>query len=321
MTSVGCLLHLIAFVVVALLVDRGTVTSLPPALSPWFALVAGALLTLGSSNVWTLARGYGQGDASRRMLLQRAKAGQPPPQDGPILATGTVRPEGPTLVSPVTGHPCVAYTYRIYHRYLVTNGGWETRVHYWGYAGRPFRLDTPSQALRVLAMPRLVDPPTRFEDVPDARARTEAYLRATRFETGMPAEDVLNAVRTLTDELFTERRLEVRRDWRREGAPTDLAGLRIEEQVLPVDTTASAWGLWSSDRRGIVPGSLTSGTPGVAMSVGSPDGLIGRAGGLPSSVWAVAAAGLVLLALGATLVWAARAGYVAQVWAAWGQVS
>jgi hypothetical protein len=321
MKSLGCLLHLVAFVVVTLLVDRSTVASLPPTLSPWLALVAGALITLGLSNVWTLARGYGQGDASRRMLLQRAQAGQPPPQDGPILATGMVRAEGPALVSPVTGQPCVAYMYRIYDRYRISNGEWETRVHYWGYAGRPFRLDTPSQALRVLAMPRLVDTPTRFEDVPDAIARTHAYLRATRSETGMPADDVLNAARTLTDELFTERGPDVRRDWRREGAPTDLSGLRIEEQVLPVDATASAWGLWSSDRGGIVPGALTSGTPGVAMAVGSPDGLLGKAGGLPSSVWAVAAAGVVLLALGAALVWAARVGYVAQAWAAWGQVS
>lgn len=316
--ALGCLAHLVAFAGIAILVDRGTTAFVPSALTPWFSLVTAAVVTLGLSNLVTLARGYGQGDASRRMLLQRARDGQPPPQDGPILATGIVRAEGPTLVSPVTGQPCVAYMYRIYDRYLVANAEWETRVHYWGYAGRPFRLDTSSQALRVLAMPRLVDKPQRFEDVPDVRARTEAYVRETAFERGMPSSDVLGAVRTLSDEMFTERRLEVRRDWQREDAPADLTGLRIEEQVLPVGVTASAWGLWASDRRGIVPGSLTSGTPGVAMVLGPPEALLGRSGGLPSSAVAVGVAAMVLLALGATLVWAARAGYVAQLW---GQVS
>ena len=85
--------------------------------------------------------------------------------------------------------------------------------------------------------------------------------------------------------------------------------------MLPVDETASAWGLWSVDRRGIVPGALLSGAPGIAMVLGPPEGLLGRVSGPPSSALAVGVAGVVLLALGAALVWAARTGYVAQAWA------
>lgn len=314
-SALGCLAHLAALIALTFLVDRATGASLPSELRPWVPLVTATLLTFGLSNVWTLARGYGQGESSRRAMLQRAHAGQPPSQDGPVLATGHVRAEGPPLVSPVTGRPCVAYQYRIYERYRIANANWETRVFYWGYACRPFRLDTTSQALRVLAMPRFVDAPTRFEDVPDERARTEAYVQATRFDTSASPAGLVGDVLTLVDDLFTEKRLEVRKDWQRTGAPTDLAGLRIEEHVLPVDETASAWGLWSMDRRGIVPGALLSGNPGIAMVVGPPESLFGRVSGPPSSALAVGIAGVVLLALGAGLVWAAQAGYVAQAWA------
>ena len=312
-TALGCLAYLIALAVITTLVDQATAASLPEALRPWTALVAATLLTLGLSNVWSLLRGYGQGESSRRALLRRAHAGQPPSQDGPILATGVVRAEGPALASRVTAEPCVAYQYRIYDRYLVTNAQWETRVHYWGYACRPFRLDTASQALRVLAMPRFVDRPTRYEDVPDATARTEAYIRATRFETSAAPISVAG-IFALADGLFTEQRLEMRGDWQRIDARTELDGLRIEEQELPVGATASAWGLWASDRRGIVPGALGSEAPGIAMVVGPPDGLLGRVAGPPSSALAVAIAAVVLLALGGKLVWATRAGHVAEMW-------
>jgi hypothetical protein len=312
-TALGCLVHLGALAIVVTLVDRATAASLPAALRPWVALVAGTLITLGLSNVWNLARGYGQGESSRRALLRRARAGQPPLEDGPILATGVVRAEGPALVSPVTGQPCVAYQYRIYNRYRVTHGQSDTRVFYWGCACRPFRLDTASEALRVLAMPRLVDDPAPIKDVPELSAFMEGYIRETRFETGAGPIPLASAF-ALAEILFTEQRLEVRRDWKRADAPAELRGLHIEEQVLVVGSTASAWGQWASDRRGIVPGSLGSETPGIAVVSGPPERLLGHAEGPPSSALAVAIAAVVLLALGGALVWAARVGYVTQMW-------
>lgn len=315
-SALGCLVHLAGLAVVTILVDRATAAALPSELRPWVPLVAAATLTLGLSNVWSLARGYGQGESSRRALLQGAHAGQPPSQDGPVLATGRVRTDGPPLVSPVTGRPCAAYQYRIYERYLRANADWETRVFYWGYACRPFRLNTPLQAWRILAMPRFLDQPTRFEDVADERARTEAYLRATPFASGTPGMGLAGEAMALGNELFTELRRDVRRDWQRPGAPVELDGLRIEEHVLPVDETASAWGLWSAERRAILPGGLLSAAPGIAMVPGPPEGLLGSVAGPPSSAMAVGVAAVVLLALGAALVWAARAGYVAQAWVA-----
>jgi hypothetical protein len=161
-------------------------------------------------------------------------------------------------------------------------------------------------------MPRFVDAPVRYENEPAARARVEDYLEATSFDTATPMS--VGSVLAMAGELFTEQRLEIRRDQQRAGAPTNLDGLRIEEQVLPVDAVASAWGMWSADRRGLVPGGLGSEVPGISVVSGPPERLIGHAAGPPASALAVGIMAAVLLALGGALVWAARDGYVAQVW-------
>ncbi len=311
----GFLVFLAAFAGVTMAVDQVTTATLPDALRPWTSVLAALLITLGLSNIWSLAHGYGQGDSSRSALLSRARAGRPPSKNGPILATGNVRADRSSLVSPVTGQPCVAYQYRIFKRVRHQQDEWHTAVFYWGYACVPFRLDTASEALRVWAMPRFTGEAQQYGDVPEARARAENYISTTRFETGgVPLK--LDSALGLAEALFTDQRQEIRHDGRDTAAPTTLDGLRIEEYILPVGAAASAWGFWSSERRGIVPGKLLSGTPGIAMVTGPPEILLGTVAGAPSSATAVAIAAGVLLAMGGALVWAARAGYIAQTWAA-----
>lgn len=314
MRLLSFLLFLAAFTGVTMAVDQATAAALPAALRPWTGLLAAMLITLGLSNIWSLARGYGQGDSSRSALLSRARAGRPPARDGPILATGVVRTEGPPLISPITGQPCAAYQYRMFKRERYQQDEWRTRVFYWGYASVPFRLDTASESLRVMAMPRFVGDAPQYGDVPEAIAHAEIYIAATRFETG-EVQFKLGAALDLVDSVFTEQRLVIRHDGRDAAAPATLDGLRIEEHVLPVGATASAWAQWSAERRAIVPGALMSETPGIAMVNGPPGSLLGTVAGPPSSATAVAIAAVVLLAIGGALVWAARAGYIAQVWA------
>ena len=234
-SALGCLAHLAGLAIVTVLVDRATAVSLPPELRPWVPLAAAALLTLGLSNVWSLARGYGQGDSSRRALLRRAHAGQPPPQDGPVLATGRVRTEGPPLVSPVTGRPCAAYQYRIYERHLVS----QRRL---GDAGVLLGLRLPAvpsrHALAGLAHPRdaplsrSADP---FRGRRDERARTEAYTRATPFDSAMPA----SRARRGSDGAWrrTVQRTAARRPQglAAAGRPHGARRPRVEEHVLPVE--------------------------------------------------------------------------------------
>jgi hypothetical protein len=64
-----------------------------------------------------------------------------------------------------------------------------------------------------------------------------------------------------------------------------------------------------------VPGTLLSGTPGIAMVSGPPEDLLSTIGASSPSATAVAIAAIVLLAMGGALIWAVRAGYIAQIWA------
>ncbi|HUR95858.1 MAG TPA: hypothetical protein VMY76_14845, partial [Gemmatimonadales bacterium] len=158
--GLGCLFQLLALAGVAALVDQLTRTQLPPDLR-WVIVGAAALcLTLGLSNLWSLLRGYGQGERSRSAVLERARTGQPPPQDGPFVVTGVVRAEGEPLRAPLSGVECVAYQYRLYTSQWLPGSKHREVPIYWGYAARPFRIDAASQSFNVIAVPQLGDTPT-----------------------------------------------------------------------------------------------------------------------------------------------------------------
>ena len=101
---------------VAVFIDQLTSAHLPREVRYFVAGAASLFLTAGLSNLWILARGYGQGERSRAAILDRARVGEPPPEDGPFVATGVVRAEGGTLRGPISGTQCVAYQYRLYTR-------------------------------------------------------------------------------------------------------------------------------------------------------------------------------------------------------------
>ena len=92
--ALGCVAHLVALGAVFLATREVVAPHVEPQVRPWIAAASAVLLTLGLSSFWSLARGYGRGDASRRVLLSRARTGEPPPEDGPVVVTGAARPSG-----------------------------------------------------------------------------------------------------------------------------------------------------------------------------------------------------------------------------------
>ena len=278
---------------------------------PWVAGASAVLLTLGLSSFWSLARGYGRGDASRRVLLSRARTGEPPPQDGPVVVTGAARPLGAPLCAPLSGVECVAYQYRMYYR---TSDRSERRRRtvpvYWGHASRPFRIDTAGRAIRVMAVPQLADEATRLASADDV-ARARQHVGATRFEE--VGADVLGALGTAFEragEMFADEDGESRRDWRRKGDDRDPESLLLEETVLPVGATVTVAGRWSTDRQAVVPDSGEAGPSVVTVVTGPPERLARAAHALPSSAWSVAVAATLLTGLGAGLVWLAVTGHL-----------
>jgi len=156
----GCFFNVLLFVAVAAANHRLLAPGVEdPRLRLGFALVSALFLSVGLGSFWSLARGQGRGEASRGALLRRAQAGEPPPDGGPVVATGSARALSAPLTAPLSGVPCVAYTYRMY-RLTRQSGGDRNEVPvYWGYASRPFALDGPTVRTRVLAVPRLVGKP------------------------------------------------------------------------------------------------------------------------------------------------------------------
>ena len=310
--ALGCLAHLVLIVGLTIGIDQATGAHVAAALRPWVGLVAAILLVLGASNVFHLLRGYGQGDSSRGALLARATTGEPPAEGGPMLVTGTVRAEGTALRAPLSGTECVAYQYRLYKRARVAVGDRRRTTVYWGgYACQPFTIDTDARAVRVVGMPDFVDEPNRDRSSATIE-RTRTYLAATPFDEVAGAE-VVSLFGTMVGDRVGDAQAGLRRDWHRANTSPDAATLRFEEHVLPVGATVSAAGHWLPDRRvlGPDPGGL-GGSP-LTVVTGGPAPLLRRNTALPSSAIAVALFGLVLLVLGAAVVWAASQGHLAHL--------
>lgn len=310
--AAGCLAHVAAIGLLATGVGRAIAPHVPEAARFWIAAAAALPLVLGLSSFWSLARGYGRGDASRSALLRRAATGEPPAGDGPIVATGRARPLGAALRAPISGVECVAYAYRMYDRASESEHERRRRLVpvYWGYASRPFRVDCDARALRVLAVPRLADTARRCS-APDDVERARGYAAAARFEErGGGLAGVLGTALELSGEVFGDEDGESRRDWKKAGEERDPGTLSLEETVVPVDARVTVAGRWSAERQAIVPGPGDPAVGAVTVVRGGPEGL-GAAHALPSSPASVAVAATLLTAAGAAIVGLALTGRLA----------
>lgn len=311
MKTLGCLAHLAIIAVLTMAIDRTTGPDVAPVLRPWVGLAAAVLLVLGGSNFLQLLRGYGQGDRSRGALLARAATGELPAEGGPMVVTGTSRAEGPLIRAPLSGEACVAYQYRMFQKVRSSAGSGRRQVVaiWWGLACQPFFVDAGGRAVRVAAMPELVDTPStaRTDDVVE---RARAYVEGTPFEetTGI---GLVASVATMVGEYGSEQSTGFRRDWHRAGAHVDPADLYLEETVLRAGVEISVAGHWSPERHALVPEPGGVGVSPVTAAAGGPQALLRRATALPHSALSVALLGALLLALGAALVWASGQGYLA----------
>ena len=307
----GCAIYFVLFAGLAWGIDRVLGTQVAAEARPWVGIAASVFFTIGLGSVWGIVSGYAVGNPKAGLVAGAAGAGFPE-QDGPMLATGTVRPAGTALRAPISGTECVAYMYRMYYlttRYdVVTTGGVnrpkiEVPV-YWGQACRPFVIDSSKRVVRVLAVPRLVDAPLRREGEADVE-RARHWVGATRFERAAGLAGALGTALAMADDILTDDDAECRRDWMHEGEARDPATLILEETVLPVGASASLVGPWSASRRAIVPHVAAAETLGASVTTGAADALLASHAGLPPSRLGAALFAVVTLAIGAAIVWGA----------------
>ena len=272
-----------------------------PTVTRIFAALVGGLGGLGLSSVWSLLRGHGRGGGTRGPLHARALSDAPPEDGQPIIATGVVRTARP-LTSPIGGVACAAYDYRMF---VTTRGSRGPRGQinevpvYWGYAAQPFTIDSRSRSYPVSGTALHAEKATPLGgDAAVARARQ--YIRSTGWET--VEYRMLGALDTVRQRVEDDSASGTRKDFAADGDAPDAALLKLEETVLPIGETVSAFGTWSAARGAIV--SPPSPLPGshVIIARGGPEALDDQAG-VPHSTTAYVVGAIVLLALAAGLFW------------------
>jgi hypothetical protein len=173
---------------------------------------------------------------------------------------------------------------------------------YWGYASQPFHLDSRSRSYAVSAAGLQTERATR-DDSSDARHRARQYVRSTRWET--VEYKMLGALDTVRQRLEDDAPGGTRKDFAADSPePVDVALLAIEENVVRVGATVSAFGTWSAtDGMIVAPPSPLPGSH-VILVEGGPDALRDQPG-VPHSTTGSMAGAIVLLTLAAGLFWLA----------------
>jgi len=304
-TTSGCVALLVLFAAIAVAAHRLVGPDLHSDARIWIELGGAALLTLGLGSVWALVTGYGRGPNSRHAILRRAMEGQKPTEDGPTIATGVVHPIDGSLRAPISGIECVAYLYRMYYLTRAPNSrGPDSVPVYWGMASRPFRLDTATLTTRVIAIPQLADD-ARQHKAPDAIERAQQYVNTTKFKSVPGSLGPLDTALQLAEHIRNNEDGKARQDWKRAKVDRDPAELIIEETVLPVGITASVAGPFSMEHNAIVSASDAVVGKGVTAVTGLPEQLLALDTVVPKSLFSYAITALVLLALGAGVLWLA----------------
>lgn len=298
----GCLAYVVLFVGLALGLDAIVLAGIDEDLRPWAGIAAAVFLTLGLGSLWGIVTGYAKWNPKGELLAATA-TGALPAGDGQVLATGTAKPAGLPLVAPISGKECVAYFYRMYHVPGGSDDGDEVTV-YWGVASTPFVVESPRLAVRVRAVPRIVDEPAVLEGG-EAIERARRHLRSARFETAGGIAGVLGTAFTMLDGILTDDDARYRRDWMRDGAPRDPADLVLEETVLPAGAEVSVAGPWSARLRAIVPHVEGVALVGASATAGRVGRLLATEGVARPSILSSLAFAAVTSAIGGAIIWAA----------------
>lgn len=242
----GCLLWLLQLAVLTglyYLALRGRIT--PPA--EWLAALGGGvalLLVIGAfRNAWAARK--------NRALLDRALTGAPFEDGQRIAAAGPVMALGAPIAAPFSEIPCVFYSWEITHAHLSRPQSRPQKVKdFSGFALTPCVVQSPMGNVRILGFPVLEGFPEVVERGDLAYRRARAYLSSTSFEK----VGVTNAFSQLRD-LLTDEDGHLRKDWRMAGDDFQLDPEvhSLWEQIVKDGETVCALGVYSTERKGIVP--------------------------------------------------------------------
>ena len=187
------------------------------------------------------------GTAKERRLLLRASEGVTP-RDGEWTAVcGEIRSSAP-MRAPLSGEPAVAYEYSIGRDQRI--GKSTSFVTYFdGKALAASTIVMPTGVMRILAVPALEVEPAQLEEE-RAIANAREYVRQAEFA---PRDSAQQRTAALERE-WTDDDGVFRIDKKHSASDIDLsAGFRFEERHVKPGETVCAFGVYSAERRGLIP--------------------------------------------------------------------
>lgn len=169
-----------------------------------------------------------------------------PPADGEWTAvSGTIHSMNP-LRTPITSTTAVAYTYDVYRMERV--GKSSNKVTYYeGKALAASSIASKQGTIRLLAVPTLDVPSATIEE--DDLRNLEQYVRQTTFETKNTPKDQ----RSTMEEESTDDDGVFRVDKRPTLSEVELETCDLEEKHIRQGEMVCAFGLYSSQRGGLIP--------------------------------------------------------------------
>ncbi len=204
----------------------------------WASGVAGLFVSMSI--------GYAMGIitiSKERAMLLGATVGQPP-QDGKWVAvSGVIRALNP-LRAPISGAAVIAYSYEMYRMERV--GKSSSKVTYYEGKGlTPSTIASKQGAIRLLAVPTL-DVPPESTDSSTAYTNARQYVDTTTFEKRKREPFGTDKEAADDDGMY-------RVDKRNTDGDVDVVELTLEERHIKQGETVCAFGLYSSQRGGLVP--------------------------------------------------------------------
>lgn len=181
--------------------------------------------------------------SKERAMLLGAMVGHPP-QDGKWVAvSGTIRSLNP-LRAPISGVAAIAYKYEMYR--MERSGKSTSKVTYYeGKALTPSTIASKQGAIRLLAVPTL-DVPAENIESQIARANATQYVQATTFEKSSTQPFGTDKEAADDDGMY-------RVDKRNSDREIEVAECKLEERHIKQGEMVCAFGLYSSQRGGLVP--------------------------------------------------------------------
>jgi hypothetical protein len=206
------------------------------------SIFAGFFAFLALNLVWSAIDAW-----RKRAALRGGIAGTPPVDGKQTILVGYIAPSGgATLTAPLSGRPCVAYTFEIYE--MRGSGRRSTKVVYCeGIALTPSSIVTNSGSYQLLAVPELDCEDSEFE-------RKTALVRARELMRTLPFEPLVPFAKSKLAERWNDADGAYRRDINRvEGVDDrDPSAWRLTERTLESNARVCVFGQYSAAKRAIV---------------------------------------------------------------------